>query len=98
MKLLAFALTALLLMLQYDLWIGEGSVYSLWQLQHEVDAQRAENRGLQVRNDALAAEVDDLKRGNDAIEERARSELGMIKQNETFIQVVPPPEKPASSR
>ncbi len=98
MKLLAFALTALLLMLQYDLWIGEGSVYSLWQLQHEVDAQRAENRGLQVRNDALAAEVDDLKRGNDAIEERARSELGMIKQNETFIQVVPPPEKSASSK
>lgn len=96
MKFLAFILTALLLMLQYDLWIGEGSVYALWQLNHELETQRAENRGLQVRNDALAAEVDDLKRGNDAIEERARTELGMIKQNETFVQVVSPPEKPAN--
>jgi cell division protein FtsB len=98
MKFLAYILTALLLLLQYDLWIGEGSVYALWQIHHGLETQRAENRGLQVRNDALAAEVDDLKRGNDAIEERARSELGMIKQNETFVQVVPPPEKPANTQ
>lgn len=91
MKPLAIILTALLFLLQYDLWFGEGSLLAQWQLQHDIDKQHADNRGAQVRNDTLAAEVDDLKRGNEAIEERARSELGMVKQHETFVQVVDTP-------
>ncbi|MBI3560477.1 MAG: cell division protein FtsB [Gammaproteobacteria bacterium] len=98
MKLLIIVLTALLLVLQYDLWIGEGSLSALWQIQRDISVQRMENKKLQTRNDTLAAEVDDLKRGNDAIEERARSELGMIKQNETFVQVVETPPKAANPK
>jgi len=78
----------MLAMLQYDLWIGDGSMASVWLLQHTMDNQRAENSRLKSRNDGLAAEVEDLKSGLSAIEERARSELGMIKKDETFIQVV----------
>jgi len=78
----------MLAMLQYDLWIGDGSMASVWRLQHTMDNQRAENSRLKSRNDGLAAEVEDLKSGLSAIEERARSELGMIKKDETFIQVV----------
>lgn len=88
MRYLIVALTALLLLLQYDLWVGEGSLRSLWHLDVQINEQLKENERLQTRNDALAADVDDLKSGNDAIEERARSELGMIKNNETFIQIV----------
>ena len=88
MKLLALVLTALLLALQYDLWMGEGSLTALWQLQQQNVAVHTDNQTLQARNDALAAEVDDLKSGMAAIEERARSELGMVKQHETFVQVI----------
>lgn len=91
MKLLALILMALLLVLQYDLWVGEGSLTTLWQLQVENEAARADNQKLQARNDALVAEVDDLKSGMAAIEERARSELGMVKQHETFVQVFDTP-------
>ena len=79
---------SLLVILQYDLWVGEGSFTSAWQLQEQITSQRAENERLQVRNDALTAEVSDLKSGLSAIEERARSELGMIKQGETFVQII----------
>ncbi len=99
MKLLALILMALLFALQYDLWVGEGSLTTLWQLQGENEAARADNQKLQARNDALMAEVDDLKSGMAAIEERARSELGMVKQHETFVQVfdspAATPDKPA---
>lgn len=88
MKLLALVLTALLLALQYDLWMGEGSLTALWQLQRQIAAAYTDNQTLQARNDALTAEVDDLKSGMAAIEERARSELGMVKQHETFVQVI----------
>ncbi len=88
MKLLAFSLTALILVLQYDLWIGEGSLTAAWKLESDIAHQRTENEHLQARNDMLAAEVHDLKSGLAAIEERARSELGMIKKNETYIQVI----------
>lgn len=88
MKLLAFSLVALLAILQYDLWIGEGSLAAAWKLESAIEAQREENEQLQARNDILAAEVQDLKSGLAAIEERARSELGMIKDNETYIQVI----------
>ena len=81
-------LVLLFVLLQYDLWVGEGSLASAWRLQQSVKAQQQQNDALKERNAALAAEVVDLKQGQDAIEERARSELGMIKDGETFIQVV----------
>jgi len=88
MKLLAASLMALFVLLQYDLWVGEGSLTSAWKLADTLEDQRQENARLQSRNDTLTAEVEDLKSGLAAIEERARSELGMIKQGETFVQVV----------
>ena len=90
MKILAAVLGLLLIVLQYDLWIGDGSMFAAWQLSENIEQQKQENSLLQQRNDKLAAEVDDLKSGLAAIEERARSELGMIKDNETFVQVVEP--------
>ena len=88
MKLAVYILLALLLLLQYPLWFGSGGAFALWALHREIDAQRAENARLAERNQALAAEVIDLKQGLEAIEERARAELGMIKKGETFYQVV----------
>lgn len=81
-------LICLFLVLQYDLWIGEGSLATVWRLQQSNEVQAKENKILAERNKALEAEVSDLKQGKDAIEERARSELGMIKEGETYIQVV----------
>ena len=89
MKMLAAILAALLLVLQYDLWLGDGSMRSVWHLQNTIAAQRDQNAGMAERNRALEAEVADLKQGRDAIEERARSELGMIKPGETYYQIVP---------
>lgn len=88
MKILAASLIALFLTLQYDLWVGEGSITSAWQLEQSIADQQHENERLKSRNDTLAAEVQDLKSGLAAIEERARSELGMIKKDETFVQVI----------
>ncbi|MGQ4659900.1 cell division protein FtsB [Lysobacter sp. F6437] len=83
-------LVAMLAFLQYRLWLGEGGRRSVAVLAERVDQQAHENEGLQQRNDALAAEVEDLKSGEAAVEERARSELGMIKPGETFYRVVEP--------
>jgi cell division protein FtsB len=91
MKWLALALGVLLVLLQYRLWVGDGSVAEVWGLRQQVEAQRSENAVLRERNQALEAEVLDLKTGLAAIEERARSELGMIKDGETFLQVVKRP-------
>lgn len=88
MRLLTGILLLLLVLLQYDLWVGEGSLASAWRLQQEIEQQQQENKGLKERNGALSAEVTDLKQGYDAIEERARNELGMIKEGETFVQIV----------
>ena len=88
MRLLTGILLLLFVLLQYDLWVGEGSLASAWRLQQEVEQQQQENKKLKERNASLSAEVTDLKTGHDAIEERARSELGMIKEGETFIQIV----------
>ncbi len=85
---LLFVLAVLLVVLQYPLWFGNGGVYALWKLKREIAAQRDENVELRERNQALAADVVDLKQGLAAIEERARIELGMIKQGETFYQIV----------
>ena len=89
MKILVVAsFLSLLAILQYDLWFGDGSLTAAWKLEQSISQQQKENEQLQLRNDALAAEVSDLKSGLAAIEERARSELGMIKQGETFVQIV----------
>ena len=93
MKILAAVLAALVVALQYPLWLGKGSWRSVWELDQSLEQQRATNAGLKARNDALDAEVRDLKEGTEAIEERARMELGMIKRDEIFYQVVSPPSR-----
>jgi cell division protein FtsB len=90
LKILAAILAALVVALQYPLWLGKGSWRSVWELDQSLEQQRATNAGLKARNDALDAEVRDLKEGTEAIEERARMELGMIKRDEIFYQVVSP--------
>ena len=88
MKLVIVTLVALFALLQYDLWFGESSLPDLWQLQQSIEQQQQQNQALKERNASLEAEVKDLKQGLHAIEERARSELGMVKKGEVFIQVV----------
>ncbi len=88
MKTLIAVLAVLFVLLQYKLWFGEGSMMEVWRLDRAIATQTAENAQLRERNQALAAEVSDLKQGVEAIEERARRELGMIKKGETFYQVV----------
>jgi cell division protein FtsB len=73
---------------QYPLWLGKGSWLKVWEIDQQVTRQHEINRKLQMRNAALDAEVRDLKQGHEAIEERARNELGMIKQNEIFFHIV----------
>ena len=88
MRVLAYILAGLVLALQYPLWIGKGSWTRVWDLDRQVEAQRATNVSLKQRNDALDADVRDLKEGTEAVEERARLELGMIRKDEIFYQVV----------
>jgi cell division protein FtsB len=88
MKFLTLALVGLIALLQYPLWLGKGSWSRVWEVDQQLRAQRETNQKLQSRNAALDAEVRDLKQGLDAIEERARSELGMIKQDEMFFQIL----------
>jgi len=90
MKILTFTLAAFILLLQYPLWLGKGGWLRVWSLDQQVQEQKEANAGLRQRNGALDAEVRDLKQGFEAIEERARYELGLIKQDEIFFQVVPP--------
>lgn len=92
MRIIAVILSLLFLVLQYDLWIGEGSFRTVWRLNEDITEQKKENNKISQRNESLVAEVNDLKKGDAAIEERARNELGMIKKGETYIQVVT--EKP----
>ena len=87
---LLMLLLALLAWLQYRLWFGNGGEREVADLQAQVQRQARDNTGLRERNAALAAEVQDLKSGEAAVEERARSELGMIKPGETFYRVVDP--------
>jgi cell division protein FtsB len=96
MKWLAAALLVCLVLLQYRLWLSSDGVSEVVRLRAAVDVQRSENNQLSDRNRQLAAEVRDLKQGYSALEERARSDLGMIGPNETFFQVVPaaPPMPP----
>lgn len=90
MRGLGLLLALLILLLQYPLWLGKGSWLKVWELERQVEQQKTANEALAMRNAKLAAEVNDLKQGFDAIEERARFELGMIKRNEVFFQVMEP--------
>jgi cell division protein FtsB len=90
MRVLAYALAAFIFLLQYPLWFGKGGWLRVWSLERQVQEQKQANAALSQRNGALDAEVRDLKQGFEAIEERARYELGLIKQDEIFFQVVPP--------
>ncbi len=87
-KPLTLVLAGLLLALQWPLWFGKGSWMRVRELDRQVVAQKDSNAKLQARNDALDAEVRDLKQGLEALEERARMELGMIRKDEVFVQVV----------
>ena len=93
MKILAGVLVAILVALQYPLWLGKGGWFRLWDLERQLEQQKETNARLRARNDAMDAEVRDLKQGYDALEERARLELGMIRKDEVFYQVVTAPPK-----
>ena len=90
MRWLTVGLLALITLLQYPLWLGKGGWLKVWEYDRQLQQQKEVTRKLEIRNAGLDAEVRDLKQGYDAIEERARFELGMIRQDETFIQI---PEK-----
>ena len=88
MKILAAVLGALILLIQYPLWLGKGGWLRVWHMEGDVQTQKNNNGKLEVRNAGLAAEVRDLKQGTEAIEERARFELGMVRKDEVFFQIV----------
>ena len=90
MRWLTVGLLALIAMLQYPLWLGKGGWLKVWDYDRQLQQQKEVTKKLEIRNAGLDAEVRDLKQGYDAIEERARFELGMIRQDETFVQI---PEK-----
>ena len=91
MRTLTFTLAGLLLAIQYPLWLGKGGWARVWEHDRQLSAQRAKNDALQARNAALDAEVRDLKQGLEAVEERARFELGMVRPDEVFFQIVDRP-------
>lgn len=99
MRWISLIFVALILLLQYPLWLGKGGWLKVWDLDRQVEAQKQVNQQTQTRNAVLDAEVRDLKQGTEAIEERARSELGMVKRDEVFFQIVGnhPPSLPASA-
>ncbi|MGD9870388.1 MAG: cell division protein FtsB [Thauera sp.] len=80
-------LIALVVLLQYPLWLGKGGWLRVWEVDQQLQSQRAQNLRLEQRNASLAAEVNDLKAGNEAIEERARFELGLTKPGEIYVQI-----------
>ena len=92
MKILAGVLAALIVLIQYPLWLGKGGWVRAWRLEQDLSTHIVKNQDLENRNAGLAAEVRDLKEGTEAIEERARFELGMVRKDEVFFQVVE--EKP----
>jgi cell division protein FtsB len=88
MRWISLILAALILLLQYPLWLGKGSWLKVWDMGHQVEAQKKINEQTQIRNAVLDAEVHDLKQGTEAVEERARNELGMVKHDEIFFQII----------
>ncbi|MGQ0442388.1 MAG: cell division protein FtsB [Methylophilaceae bacterium] len=98
MKALTLIFVVLIALLQYPLWLGKGSWLRVWNVNQQITEQKQKNDNFKQSNETLGAEVRDLKQGNAAIEERARSELGMIKPDEVFYQVIdqPIPTRPAN--
>jgi cell division protein FtsB len=97
MKILAAILGVLILLIQYPLWVGKGSWLRAWEVDRQLQAQRAKNSQFEARNAGLAAEVRDLKQGSEAVEERARHELGMVRTDEVFFQYVEQQPQSATS-
>ena len=95
MKILGAILVGLIILIQYPLWLGKGGWLTVWRLENKVETEKSKNSKLEARNAALAAEVRDLKQGTEAIEERARQELGMLRPDEVFFQF-PPEKKPGA--
>ncbi len=98
MKILTAILAAFILLIQYPLWLGKGGWLRAWHAEQDLSHEKAKNSRLESRNATLAAEVRDLKQGTEAIEERARYELGMTRGDEVFFQIVTPgPASPPQS-
>lgn len=87
MRWLTVGLLAVIALLQYPLWVGKGGWLKVWEYDRQLQAQKEATRQLEIRNAGLDAEVRDLKQGYEAIEERARFELGMVRQDESFVQI-----------
>ncbi len=102
-RLIVIGLTLLLVLIQYPLWLGKGSWLRVWDLSRQLDSALAKEQELKDRNAKLASEVQDLKEGTGAVEERARYELGLIRDNEVFVQILegegskPAPAAPSST-
>ena len=90
MRLLLLVLLLLVGLIQYPLWLGKGGWFSVWNMRDQVAKQHETNESLRARNAALAAEVKSLDSGTEAIEERARGELGMMREGEVFVNILPP--------
>ncbi|HEX2605301.1 MAG TPA: cell division protein FtsB [Oxalicibacterium sp.] len=93
MRLIILCLAALVVLIQYPLWLGKGGWLRVWDMEQQVAAAQKKNDELSARNAKLNSEVQDLKEGTGAVEERARYELGMIKDNEVFVQILDPNKK-----
>ncbi len=93
MRLITLCLVVLLLLIQYPMWLGKGGWLHVWDMDQQVNAAHRKNDELKARNAKLASEVADLRDGTGAVEERARYELGMIKEGEIFVQVLKPDAK-----
>jgi cell division protein FtsB len=96
MRLIIYSMLGLLIIIQYPLWFGQGGWLKAYELERQLNAQLEKNKALEMRNNKLAGDVKDLKEGTRAIEERARSEHGMIKEGEYFVQIVPRDSSPPS--
>ena len=88
MRYIVYGLLGLLIAIQYPLWLGKGGLLHVYQMDKEVQVHQAKNRELESRNNKLAGDVNDLRQGTRAVEERARIEHGMVKENETMVQIV----------
>lgn len=89
MRLIFMALLVLFLLIQYPLWLGRGGWFEVMDMRSEIAQQRLTNEGLKARNDAMQAEVEDLRTGTEAAEERARADLGLMHRSEVFVQILP---------
>ncbi|WP_338844698.1 cell division protein FtsB [Massilia sp. W12] len=95
MRIIALCLAGLLILIQYPLWLGKGGWLRVWEMEKQVAQAHKKNDELKARNATLESEVADLKQGTESIEERARFELGMIKDDEVFVQVVDGGDEPS---